>query len=104
KSLKASPCERFQSALEMRRALESLTLYGYWTIDSQGLYIGYLNNQAFRFERERNHSGIKFTAFRKYLDSGIERKITRYSVSRLTELEAEKKTKDFMLAVVNGNL
>ncbi len=102
KSTKADPAERYQSALEMRRALEAIVVEGYWTTDAKGDYIGVSSNQTFRFETQKTKHGYKFNAFRKRLDSGNETRITRLSGAKLDKKHLPEYTKKFMLAVVNG--
>lgn len=104
KATKADPADRFQSALEMRRALEAIALAGYWTTDATGDYLGVSGNQTFRFSQEKNNHGYKFDAFRTRLESGNETRVAKMSGSKLTSEELKKHMKSFMLSVVNGDL
>lgn len=104
KATKADSADRFQSALEMRRALEAISLAGYWTTDATGDYLGVSGNQTFRFSQEKTVHGYKFTAFRTRLESGNETRVTKMSGSKLNSDELKKYTKAFMLSVVNGGL
>ncbi|MCU7932799.1 MAG: serine/threonine protein kinase [Candidatus Thiodiazotropha sp. (ex Codakia rugifera)] len=104
KATKPDPSARYQSALEMRRALEAISLGGYWTSDSTGAYVGVSGNQIFRFEEKKTKHGYQFSAYRKRLDSGNETRIGRLSGAKLTKHDLHKHTKTFMLAVVNGKL
>lgn len=104
KATKAEPAERYQSALEMRRALESVHLHGYWTTDATGSYIGYFNNQTFRYEVTKTPKGFKFTPYRKRLESGKENRIGVREKTGLSQKEINKCICDFMLDVVNGGL
>lgn len=104
KATKADPKERYQSALEMRRALEAISLEGYWTTDSKGDYIGVAGNQTFRFETEKTKHGYKFHAFRKKLGVSSEVHVARFSGTKLIKQDIRDYKKNFMLAVVNGEL
>ena len=104
KATKSDPTERYQSSLEMRRALEAIALHGYWTTDSTGSYMGYFNNQIFRFEINKTNKGLNLNAFRKRIDSGKETKVGAMTAKNLTPQELNNKRKAFMLAVVNGTL
>ncbi len=104
KATKSNPDERYQSALEMRRALEAIVLYGYWSTDANGTYVGYFNNYTFHFERSKSSNGFKFAPMRKRLETGRENKITKMAANRLSEKECNKLAKEFMLAVVSGDV
>ena len=104
KATKSDPAVRYQSALEMRRALEAISLAGYWTTDATGNYLGVAGNQTFRFTQEKTRLGYKFNAFRTRLDSGNEIRVARMSGAKLSSDELKKLRKKFMLSVVNGEL
>lgn len=104
KATRADPADRFQSALDMRRALEAIAVSGYWTTDATGSYFGVSGNQTFRFTQEKNKHGYKFDAFRTRLDSGHETRVAKMSGSKLNSDDLKKHIKLFMLAVVNGEL
>ncbi|WP_053109363.1 hypothetical protein [Thiopseudomonas alkaliphila] len=69
RATKADPAARFQSALDMRRALEAIAVAGYWTTDTKGDYLGVSGNQTFRFFWEKNKYGYKFDAFAPDLEA-----------------------------------
>ena len=104
KATRADSADRFQSALEMRRALEGVSISGYWTTNACGDFLGVSCNQTFRFSREKTKQGYKFNAFRTRLDSGRETRIARMSGSKLSRSDVNSCEKSFMLAVVRGNL
>ena len=104
KATKADPDERYRSALEMRRALEAVSLTGYWTTDATGTYLGVSGDQTFRFTREKTGHGYKFNAFRTRLASGNETRVAKMSAVKLSKDEFKQQRKEFMLAVVNGEL
>jgi serine/threonine protein kinase len=101
---KAGPAERYQSALEMRRALEGIALYGYWSTDSSGFYTGYFNEQMFRFTCDKTPKGFNFTPYRKRISSGNETRIARLAVNNLTEKNCNAEVKNFMQSVINGSI
>ncbi len=96
--------QRYQSALDLRRALEALVLPGYWTTNSKGEFIGVFNEQVFRFSTESTRSGYKFHAYRKRLSSGVENRVGKMSDVRLDHKRLLECQKKFMLAVVAGEL
>lgn len=104
KSVKAIPGERYQSALEMRRALEALSLVGYWTTDASGNYIGHQDNKTFTFESREKRKGISFSAFKENLNSGKKIRIASYSANSLSKNELKAQKQKFMQAVVESNL
>lgn len=104
KATKADPGERYQSALEMRRALESVPVAGCWTTEADGSYRGVAGNQTFRFSTEKTKLGYKFHAFRARRTSGNETRVAKMSGAKLSKSEVGDYTKRFMLAVVNGEL
>ncbi len=104
RATKANPLDRYQSALDMRRALEAIAIAGYWTSDAVGDYLGVSGSQTFRFIQEKNKYGYKFEAFRNRLDTGNETRIAKMSGSKLDADELERLKKAFMLSVVNGDL
>jgi len=104
KATKTDPADRFQSALEMRRALEAISIAGYWTTVATGDYLGVSGNQTFRFSQYKTSHGYKFDAFRTRLESGNETRVAKMSGAKLDADELKKYKKTFMLSVVNGEL
>jgi len=104
KAVRAIPSDRYQSALEMRRALEALSISGYWTTDALGQYIGYLNDNIFTFEVQTNRNGIKFEAFKKNSISGKKIKVSSHSANALSKEDCESKKQKFMQSVVDGRI
>lgn len=103
KATNSDPGGRYQTASEMRRALEAIALEGYWTTDAKGEYLGVANNQTFRFSTKKTLHGYIFDAYRKRLDNGNETRIGRLSGSKLDKRELGKHIKNFMISVVNGD-
>lgn len=104
KAVRHIPSERYQSALEMRRALEALSISGYWTTDSLGQYIGYLNENIFTFEVQTNRNGIKFEAFKQNSSSGKKIRVSSHSANSLSKEDCESQKQKFMRSVVEGNI
>jgi len=104
KAIKTNPDDRYQSALEMRRALEGIRLYGYWVIDSTGRYIGYFNDQIFTYDIQKTLAGYNFIAHRKRLSSGKTTNIARFSAKKITKKEYLSSTQKFMAAVIEGSI
>lgn len=101
---KADQSQRYQSALEMRRALEAIHLHGYWSSNATGEMIGNFNNQEFRYNIQKTSKGLTFTPYRKRLSSGNETKIGMLAKSGLSPKELEHCIEDFMLKIVMGDI
>lgn len=104
KTLNANPLNRYQSALEMRRALERICCPGYWNSDPAGNYLGYYNNYFYTFDTTRTRNGYSFNAFKQNVNTGRRTRINKYSKSRLNESALEAAKKDYMLSVVKGTI
>ncbi|MFZ1085663.1 MAG: serine/threonine-protein kinase [Terracidiphilus sp.] len=102
-SINPNPCERYQSALEMRRALEKLSFTGHWTVDSQGMLVGVDSRHTYRFEKTSLSANcFKFEAFKKNLTSGRETRISTLSLKSVSAQEAQKAEVKFIRAVTAG--
>jgi eukaryotic-like serine/threonine-protein kinase len=105
KAVNVDPTKRFDSAVEMRRALERLSYPGYWTTDPGGRFVGYNDQYEFRFEeRARSAKYFEITAYKKKISSGRETKIGEFSQKILTAKERDATKRDFMQWVVTGEL
>jgi len=103
KAIHVNPTSRFQSALQMRRALERLSYPGYWTCDSSGGFIGLIANNEFRFEEQPKVGRLfDFIAVKKNKFTGRETRISKYSTKNVTRLQADEMKRDFMQWVVSG--
>lgn len=99
-----NPAKRFQSALEMRRALEKLSFAGHWTVDATGRLIGSDARCTYRFDRLRaSGRNSSFEAFKTNRQSGRETRISQFTKTHLTDAEARKLEATFLKAVVRGN-
>lgn len=104
KAVRPTATDRYQSALEMRRALESVSVSGFWTTDALGQYIGYLNNDIFTFQIQLNRNGIKFEAFKENSGSGRKTRIASRSANSLSKKDCEARKQEFMKSVVEGDI
>jgi len=103
KAIHVDPSRRYQTALEMRRALEKLNYPGYWTCDSEGNFLGYNGKNTFSFSSElRKRDRYNFTATKKG-KSGRVIRMTRYSKKNASLKEMKNLKQKFMLFVVTGN-
>lgn len=99
------PAKRFQSALDMRRALEKLSFAGHWTVDATGQLIGSDARHTFRFEHLTASSrNAAFAAFKTNRQSGRETRIPEFTKKNLTNAEMCKLEAAFLKAVVEGNV
>lgn len=96
------PSDRYQSALEMRRALERLNIFGFWDADSKGELFGILNNYKYSFFITKASNGFSMECFKENLSSGIKRRISGSSCKGVTEIQMLKAKKLFIQSVVQG--
>lgn len=103
KAISVDPANRYQSAVEMRRALERLSYPGYWTCDAGGELVGYNNGNEFRFEEIAIGSNrYRFTAFKKLGSSGRETRISAFTSSNLSRKQVNEMKRDFLMWLVTG--
>lgn len=102
-SIDPDPAKRFQSALDMRRALEKLAFAGYWTVDATGALCGDDARHTYRFEHTSAAGNNSFViAFKTSKASGRETRISQFTNKNLSKLEANKLVVSFLKAVVEG--
>ena len=105
KAINPDPAQRFQSALQFRRALERLSLSGSWSVDATGEYVGEDKACTYRAALESNKSGsIDFTVWKKYKKSGREVKAAKHGATGLAKKAAERLRQTFMCSVVEGRI
>lgn len=102
KAIDPNPAGRFQTPLEMRRAVEKLAFAGSWTVDSSGELVGLSNRFSFRFAQTRVGAGFSVTSFKKNLKSGNETKVSDYCGRGLSAKQADKLVDRFVKHVVTG--
>jgi serine/threonine protein kinase len=104
-SINPDPSKRYQTALEMRRALEKLSYPGHWTMDAQGMMVGIDSKYTYRFEQSlRSPNSVTFTAFRKNRTSLRETRISAFCKKNMTVMEARDLEARFIRAVVDGGV
>jgi eukaryotic-like serine/threonine-protein kinase len=104
KATNPNPIQRFQSALEMRRALERIVMFGHWDMTATGDLFGVLKNNIYTYGNSKSKLGHELVAYRENQDSGRRTKIVKFSKKGLTERECGNLKKSYMLAVVNGDI
>jgi serine/threonine protein kinase len=103
KAVHVDPASRYQSAVEMRRALERLSYPGYWTTDLCGAFIGHNERYEYRFEEQAlTAKSFEFTAYKKFKDSGRETKVSACSGKNLTRKQTDDLKRKFMQWVGTG--
>ena len=105
KSIVPDPTKRFQSALEMRRALEKLSFAGYWTVDATGTPSGQDARHTYRFEYTPAAGlNASIAAFKTNRTSGRETRISQFTNKNLSNSAARKLANKFIKAVVDGKV
>ena len=104
KATHLNPANRYQSTLDMRRALEALALPGYWTCTATGQLEGHSGGHRFHFEEPALPSGMfNFGAFKTNGSSGRVTNVAAYSYKRVTRAQANDLKEKFLQFVVTGN-
>jgi len=103
KAVQTDPAKRYQSAVEMRRALERLSYPGYWTMDPTGHFIGCSGRYEYRFEELAQPEKLfKFCAYKRNKASDRETKIAAYSQNKINRKQLTDIKRNFMQWVVTG--
>lgn len=104
-SIDPNPAKRFQSALDMRRALEKLSFAGHWTVDTTGALCGEDARHTYRFEHTPAAGlNASVAAFKTNRASGRETRISQFTDKNLSKTEANKLLVSFLKAVVEGKV
>ena len=98
------PGRRFQSALEMRRALEKIPTFGYWDMNSTGDLFGTLGRYTYTYSTTKSKAGYMFTAYKENVDTGRKVRISEFTARVALESDCNQLKKQLMLAVVKGEL
>lgn len=105
KATAPNPVERFQSALEMRRALEKIHFFGHWDADSSGQLVGHIGQkQKITYSISRNAAGFILNTNREYLESGRVTRVSKYCIARLKESQLHQLKKKMMQEVIEGTI
>lgn len=103
KSVAVDPRQRYQSALEMQRALEKLSYPGYWCMTSTGQWEGHTARHVYRFEYVVKPGGLHdFTALCKNRASGNETRMGNFSSKNLDKKDYSDIQQRFLQFVVTG--
>jgi len=98
------PSQRFQSALEMRRALERMNHHGYWDTEPSGGLFGALGQYNFTFGTGKSKRGLAMAAYRENIRSGRTTKVLKFCCSGLSPVALEKLQRSYLCAVVEGEI
>lgn len=98
------PSQRFQSALEMRRALERTRHYGYWDTEPNGDLFGVLGQYKFRFDIDKAKQGLSISASKENSLSGRRTRVTKFCATGLTQSALHQMKRSFCNAVVAGEI
>jgi serine/threonine protein kinase len=105
KAIHPDPNKRFQTALEMRRALERFSFPGFWTVDSTGKLIGEDSRYTYRFEYALSSGAGSFlSAFKMNKISSRETRVLQYTITNAAKDIVRKLMADFIGAVVDGRV
>jgi serine/threonine protein kinase len=103
KATAVDPDERFQTPLEMRRALERIQIIGDCTGDSSGNLILIKGNYTYRYEIgvvQKNHYTL--ATYKCNIKSGRETRYSKYCISNLSQKELQKSVQSFCLDIISG--
>lgn len=99
------PVNRFQSALDMRRTLETISFAGHWTVDETSNLIGMDSRHTYRFTRTPDSKkGFTFIALKTNRQSGRETRVSQFTKSNLSASEARKLEAAFIKAILKGEV
>lgn len=101
----ADPAQRYQTALDMRRALENLHYPGIWTVDSSGRPVGRYGSSEFTYDENILARGrMSFAAYRTNLLSNRRTRVTRFCSDGLKRPELARLKRQFMQQVIMGSV
>lgn len=103
KAINHDPNLRYQTALEMRKDLEKIALFGYWTIDDLGIEVGHFNNYTYMIEQIKKNGQLEFVPY-KVSFSGRKTKIQKRAEICKTAKKFEQVKGKFMQDIVLGNI
>lgn len=92
KAVALNPDERYQSALEMRRALEQLVLRGDCTTDTNGNVVIIANDKVYRYEVEPiTGKTSNFTVYQKSIKTNRETRVLAHTAKGIKNSDVKKK-------------
>ncbi len=105
KAVDFNPTQRFQSALEMRRAIERLNFLGDWTIGNDGLPVGRSGDYRFTYEIEiRPKMKFSLITWKEHLYTNRRTKVGAYTQCNLNKTQLGVLQKEVINKVINGSL
>jgi len=104
KSTAPAAADRYQSALEMRRALERLQPIGYWDANASGNFFGMVHNHKITYQTTSPKVGIEIETRKENLSTGRNVRVTRFCLKGLTAGQVEIARRAMMQAVVDGTI
>lgn len=103
KAIDIDPAKRFQSALEMRRAIEKISFPGYWSSNSSGELVGFFNGYEFSYSiSHKSADKFDIVTTKEKTESSIQKTVGKYSKKNLSKTECEKLVKTLFEDVVYG--
>jgi len=103
KATHVDPAKRYQSALEMRRALEKLSYPGYWTCSATGAFIGHNGGYEYSFDvQPKGPNQFELTTKRRREATGRETRVTGFCRKNVNQQDIDKALQELMLHVVTG--
>ncbi len=92
KAIALNPADRYQTALDMRRALEQLSLAGTCTADANGNIIFRNNGYSYRYEiQSLTAKTSNFIVYKKSDRTGRETRATKYCVQNIKNSDLPKR-------------
>ncbi len=103
KAISVNPEDRYQTALEMRRALERINIVGDCTGDETGNLILFQGNNSYRYEiNSTAKNTFSLTTYKRNLKSGRETRFSKYCYTKLNKKSLEKHLQNFCLEIIDG--
>ncbi len=96
--------QRFQSALEMRRALERIRHYGYWDTGPSGELFGILGQNKFTFVIGKSKRGLSMIAYKVNMQSKRTTKVSKFCSTGLSQTALGQLQRSYFRAVVDGEI
>lgn len=104
KATAADPAQRYQSALEMRRALERIAIRGHWDVDAAGNFYGLSGANRFDIVVETKGARHAMRTHRQNERSGRSTRVSAHCHTSLSATDLAKRKAHFMRAVLKGEL
>ena len=103
KAISVNPDDRYQTALEMRRALERIQIAGDCTGDETGNLVLLRGTNAYRYETSIMKKGtFSLVTYKRNLKTGNETRFSKYCLNSINEKELKKQLQAFCLEIICG--